>query len=143
MALVARLVTFVDIADANPSPLGFSARHEAVLADGRRMVLLNDRGWTQSRINFIDWDGPVEVQASSPWEGVTREQIEETARTVVGPECAYRDFTQAEIDEGHWSYLSAALEQQGLDVDASDLRALPHDVELSDRLLARLGEPPN
>jgi len=46
VARIARLVTFVDIVGANPSQLSFSARHDALLADGRRIVLLNDRGWS-------------------------------------------------------------------------------------------------
>ena len=40
MALVARLVTFVDIDDSQASGLSFCARHDALLADGRRIVLL-------------------------------------------------------------------------------------------------------
>ena len=140
--MIERLVTFVDIDDANRSQLSFSARHDALLADGRRIVLLNDRGWSQSRINFVsDRKLPLRGEASSPWEGVTREQIEETARSVVGPDCAYGDYTQSEMDEGHWTYLSAGLKEQGVDVDATNLEALPHDVELSDRLLARLDNP--
>jgi hypothetical protein len=143
VGLIERLVTFVDIDDANLSQLSFSARHDALLADGRRVVLLNDRGWSQSRINFVsDPELPMRGEAFSPWEGVTREQIEEIARTVVGPDCAYGDYTQSEMDEGHWSYLSAGLEEQGVDVDATDLGALPHDVELSDRLVALLENPP-
>lgn len=144
MALIARLVTFVDIADeTRPSQLSFSARHDALLADGRRIVLLDDRGWSQSRIcAFSDTESAVPERPSSPWDGVTREDIEKTARTVVGPDSAYAEYTQAEMDEGHWSYLSAALEEEGVHVGATDLRALPHEVELSDRLLARLDRPP-
>jgi hypothetical protein len=144
MASLARLVTVVDIIGANPSQLSFSARHDAVLADGRRVVLLDDRGWSQSRVHFFgERESPMREEASSPWEGVTREDIEETARTVVGPDSAYGEYTQAEMDEGHWSFLCAALEAQGVDVDATDLRALPHEVELSARLLTRLDSPPD
>ena len=144
VARIARLVTFVHIVGANPSQLSFSARHDALLADGRRIVLLNDRGWSQSRMYaFSDPVSPMREAPSSPWEGITQEDIEEMARNVVGPDSAYGDYTQAETDEGHWSYLAAALEEHGVDVDATDLRALPHKVELSERLLARLGDPPN
>ena len=141
MALVARLVTFVDIDNAEASGLSFSARHDALLADGRRIVLLDDRGWSQSRIYFsCEGEPPMREDPVSPWEGVTREDIEETARTVVGPDEAYGDYTQAELDEAHWGYLAAALQEQGVDVEEADLEALPHDVQLSDRLLARLAD---
>jgi hypothetical protein len=145
VARIARLVTFVDIREAHLSQLSFSARHDALLADGRWIVLLDDRGWTQSRIRSFSTDGSRMPEApSSPWDRVRREDIEETARMVVGPDSAYGGYTQAEMDEGHWSFLSAALEEHGVVVDAANLRALPHEVELSDRLVARLepsGEP--
>lgn len=49
VAPVTRLVTFVDMDDrANDDYLSVSARHEAVLADGRRVLLLRDRGWGES-----------------------------------------------------------------------------------------------
>jgi hypothetical protein len=140
--LITRLVTFVDIHAADDSQLSFSARHDVLLADGRRIVLLNDRGWSQSRIYFFgDGEPTTRNEGSSPWEGVTREHIEEAARTVVGPDEAYGDYTQSEIDEAHWAYLSGTLGKHGIDVDATDLRGLPHEVELSDRLLARIGDP--
>ena len=44
---VARLVTLLDLdGGAGARSMSVSARHEAVLADGRRIVLLDDRGWT-------------------------------------------------------------------------------------------------
>jgi hypothetical protein len=142
VAFITRLVTFVDIHDVSASQLSFAARHDALLADGRRIVLLNDRGWSQSSMHvFSDPESPNRQEPPSPWVGVTREQVEETARTVVGPDGAYGDYTQAQLDEGHWSYLSAALEEQGVEVDGTVLRALPHEVELSDRLLAHFADP--
>src|SRR3954471_7483231 len=48
---VARLVTFADL-DGDPADareLSVSARLEAELGDGRRLVLLDGRGWTASR----------------------------------------------------------------------------------------------
>lgn len=140
--LLTRLVTFVDIHAADDSQLSFSARHDVLLADGRRIVLLDDRGWSQSRIHFFgDSEPTTRNEGSSPWDGVTRAHIEAAARTVVGPDEAYGDYTQSEIDEAHWAYLSGTLEKHGIDVDATDLRALSHEVELSDRLLARIGDP--
>jgi hypothetical protein len=140
---IARLVTFVDRDHWDGSQLSFSARQDAVLADGRRIVLLNDRGWSQSNLYSSGNESPMREERSSPWEGVTRERVEETAREVVGPEAAYGACTQADSDEGHWSYLSAALGEHGIEVDGAVLRALSHEVELSDRLLARFAAPPS
>jgi hypothetical protein len=138
--LIARLVTFVDIADVGDSQLSFSARLDALLVDGRRIVLLDDRGWSQSGILFSRGAPPVQNDPSSPWDGVTRSQLEDTARTVVGPDEAFGDYTTAEMANAHWTHLAASLEKHGVVVDATDLRALRHDVVLSDRLLARLDD---
>ena len=59
MTAVARLLTLVDLMDQHDEGtdarrLDVSARLEAVLADGRRIVLLHGRGW--SELGHIDWD---------------------------------------------------------------------------------------
>jgi hypothetical protein len=145
VVLIVRVVTFVDLDDGNASQLSFSARQDAVLADGRRIVLLNDRGWSQSNLYFSsDRESPVREEPSAPWEGVTRKQVEETcAGKRWGRMPLTRGYTQAEMDEGHWSYLAAALEEHGVEVDGIVLRALSHEVELSDHLLARLAALPS
>lgn len=65
MAAVARLVTLVDVDDdvADPRQMSVSARHEAVLVDGRRLLLLDDRGW--SSWLHVYWDG--EAPADDSW----------------------------------------------------------------------------
>jgi hypothetical protein len=92
VSAVTRLVTFVDLAEGvgDARQVTFSARHEAVLSDGRSVLLLDDRGWTFS--------SPIALQAGdAPHRGARREQqpdfwattsgkeLEETARMVVGP----------------------------------------------------------
>lgn len=138
--LIARLVTFVDIAAVGDSQLSLSARLDALLADGRRIVLLDDRGWSQSGILFSRGAPPVQNDPSSPWDGVTRSQLEDTARTVVGPDEPYGSHTRAEMERAHWASLAATLERHGVFVEASDLQALPHDVVLGEGLRARLGD---
>ena len=69
MAAVARLLTLVDIADQEDDGpdarrLSVSARHEAVLADGRRVVLLEDRGWSEELRVLLD-DEPSDQGADS------------------------------------------------------------------------------
>jgi hypothetical protein len=52
MTAVARLVTFVDVDDraGEARRMSVSARHEAALADGRRVLLLDDRGWSSTAL---------------------------------------------------------------------------------------------
>ena len=143
MSAVTRLVTFVDLAEGvgDTRQTSFSARHEAMLLDGRRMLLLDDRGWSwSSPISFQagDHDSRREQQPDS-WAMTSVEEIEQTARMVVGPDEPFEGSSQEDAEQGHWAYLSDLLRQHGVVVDASDLRRLPHDVVLSDRLLARVG----
>jgi hypothetical protein len=122
-AVVDRLETVVDIPAGGPDPrsVSFSALHRAVLADGRRLVLLDDRGWTSS------WSPDV-----PPIPSV--EEIEDTARVVVGPDEPFGEHTQADMENDHWRALVDVLAQQAVAVDAHELRRLPHDVVLSARL---------
>jgi hypothetical protein len=43
------------------------------------------------------------------------------------------------MEKAHWTYLQQIAERQGVPTDAAELRRLPHDVVLSERLLARIG----
>ncbi len=151
MAVVARLVTFVDLNDRNdPGPdarsFSVSARLEAVLANGRRVVLLDDRGWSE-QLN-VAWDHEPSEQecraadewlSRGTWAYQTVEEMERTARFVVGPDEPFGGRTQAEEEAAHWDALARVLQQQGVAVEGAELKALPHDVELSDRVLARVG----
>ena len=58
---------------------------------------------------------------------------------MVGPDESFEGRTPAEMEASHWDYLTRILQQQGVEVRGAELRALPYDVELSDRVLARLG----
>jgi hypothetical protein len=138
VAAVARLVTFVELYDvpANPGGMSLSARHEAELADGRRVLLLDDRGWSS---------GPPQVYGDRPrepapdiWSVTSRYDIEETARMIVGPDEPLDGDTQADAEAHYWGCLAGILERQGISAEPEDLRRLPHDVVLSERLLARL-----
>lgn len=131
MPTVARLVTLVDVRDAGSSrQMSVSARHEAELVDGRRLLLLDDRGWSESVV------GPDEFDV---WAVTSVEEIEETARMVVGPDEPFGGRSQQDMEADHWTYLAGILQRQGVIVDALELRALPHEVVLSERLRARVG----
>jgi hypothetical protein len=145
VSAVTRLVTFVDLAEGvgDARQMSVSARHEAVLADGRRMLLLDDRGW-HSTVRRAYWGGEVPDDDSprdqlDSWAMTSVEDIEETTRVVVGPDEPPDGYTQEHMEATHWSYLAGVLREQGVVVDPLDLRRLPHDVVLSERLLARVG----
>jgi hypothetical protein len=122
--------------------MSLSARHEAVLVDGRRYLLLGDRGWSSElkcvRMEDVPDELPLREHVSDIWATTSEEEIQATARTVVGPDEASEGRSQENMDSDHWAFLSEALRQHGVIVDAGKLRELPHDVVLSDRLLARL-----
>jgi hypothetical protein len=130
VAALTRLVTLVetegDVADARR--MSVSVRQEAVLADGRRLLLLGERGWSSSL------HGPGDV-----WAQTSVEEIENTARIVVGPDEPPAGLSWADVEADHWAYLADALRQQGVAVDAVELQQLPHDVVLGRRLLAHVG----
>ena len=113
-----------------------SARHEAVLEDGSRLLLLDDRGWTEelrgAGANGID----------DLWALKVERDIVETARVVVGPDEPFGGRSQDDMETDHWNTLAENLRAHGVVVDAGELRQLPHDVVLSDRLRARLGQGP-
>ncbi len=128
---VTRLVTSVDVdADvADARSVSVSARHEAVLEGGRRVLLLDDRGWTTG--------GPPDV-----WAVTSVQDVVETARTVVGPDEPFGGRSQEDMEVDHWAHLVELLEQQGVAADAEDLQRCQHEVVLGEGLLARLGHHP-
>ncbi|MDX6592418.1 MAG: hypothetical protein QOJ13_1614 [Gaiellales bacterium] len=117
---------------ADPSSISFSARHEAVLDDGRRVLLLDDRGWVET----LSGAGASELPGRElPWE----HDIAETARMVVGPDEPFGGHSQDDMETDHWNALAETLRGHNVTVDPADLRQLPHDVQLGERILERLG----
>ncbi|MCJ7796118.1 MAG: hypothetical protein MUQ56_05035 [Thermoleophilia bacterium] len=110
---------------------------------GRRFLLLNDRGWTASLnrvgVEEVSDNGSFRKDVRDVWAVTSVEDIEETARCVVGPDEPFGGRSQEDMERDQWASLSEVLRQQGVIVDARELNRLPHDVALSERLLARLG----
>ncbi|MGP3967014.1 hypothetical protein [Streptomyces sp. 6N223] len=131
---VIRLVTHADLDDGatDARQMSVSARLTAVLADGRGLVLLDDRGWSSS-----PHGGGADIRA---W--ISAEEVASTARVVVGPDEPGDGETHEQVAAGHWASLAGILGQQGVDVDARELERLPHDVVLSARLRAWIAEGP-
>ena len=139
MAAVARLITYTDVNDWPGQPAGqvsCSAVLTAELVDGRQVVLLDDRGWSMG-VRFAGGGGPLDQ-----WSYVTREDVEETARSVVGPDEPADGESYAEAARMHWSSLAARLQAHGVPASADELPLLAHVVVLSDRLLGRIAGPP-
>ncbi|HWG95408.1 MAG TPA: hypothetical protein VNU66_14435 [Mycobacteriales bacterium] len=113
---MSRLVTTVLPA---PGPrVSVSLLHELELDDGRRVLLLDDRGFG----------------STASWSQVTRADVERDARTCVGPDEPFGDRTADDMARDHWAELAARA-----GVPAPELAALPHDVELHPDVEARLG----
>jgi len=131
LAHVIRLATFVEVDDtvADPGQMSVSVRHEAVLMNGGRVLLLADRGWSAS--------GPQNI-----WAVTSVEEIADTARMVVGPDEPFGGRSQKDMEADHWASLAAVLQRKGVDADVLELGRLPHDVVLSEQLLKRIGHQP-
>jgi hypothetical protein len=142
MAAVARLVTLVDADDDPAGAIGLSARHEAVLVDGRRVLLLDDRGWSWGPPRPYGGASVGDASVGDAQGGLSVEDIEKTARMVVGPDEPFEGGSQADAEAAHWAHLTEILRQEGVSVDPAELRRLPHDVVLGERLLARVGRDP-
>ncbi|MEV4163197.1 hypothetical protein [Nonomuraea dietziae] len=119
-------MTFVDVDDQAADTISVSARHEAELVDGTRVLLLNDRGWGSSQ----------------GWAATSVADIQETTRAVVGPDEPFGGRSQEDMEADHWASLQQLAQRQGVIVDAAALRQLPHDVVLSQQVLARIGGNP-
>lgn len=75
---------------------------------------------------------------SDIWRRTSVEEIEADARMVVGPGEPYGSHSQADVEADHWAGLAGILRRQGVLIDAEQVSRLPHDVELSQRLRARI-----
>jgi hypothetical protein len=120
---VERLVTLVDLDDRNQND-GHSAWAHlyVVLRSGERRLLLDDRGWSSS--------------AEIAQDGL--QQIEDTARMVVGPDGPGAGETDEQMEAWYWEWMHHKLRDAGVSAEADDLKALPHDVEIGERLRHRL-----
>lgn len=129
--LIARLVTTVDLdGGVNTGPrMSVRALHALELADGRRVVLLDDRGW----------GGSSSSPSTDLWASTSLDDVERTARTVLGPDEPLDGDTLDDAAVGHWAHLARQAEEAGVSVSAKALAALPHDVEVSDAVRARAG----
>jgi hypothetical protein len=124
VAHVERLITVVELDERDPSGHSAWAHLYVELKTGERRRMFADRGWS----------GSAEVAD----DGLTT--IRNTARMVVGPDGPGRGETDAQMQSQYWQWFEHKLRDAGIQGAASELKALPHDVEIGERLSRRLGE---
>lgn len=132
MPIAERLVTFADVEDQAGDDdqagdtVSVSAFLVIELTDGSRVLLLDDRGWA----------------STGGWDSTSVADIQETARMVVGPDEPSEGRSYEAEEALHWAALQQIAGRQGVAVDAHELRRLPHDVVLTERLRARVDPDP-
>lgn len=124
MGEIERLLTVVDLDDRDTRGHSAWAHLHAVLREGRRFVLLDDRGWSSSAL-VAD-------------RGI--QEVKDTAKTVVGPDEPGPGETREQMEVMYWESLERKLREAGVNAEARELRALPHDVEIGERLRGCLAE---
>ncbi len=121
---VKRLLTSIDVNASDPG-MSISALLVLELVDGHRVTLLNDRGWSSSG-------------GSKVWASTSLHHLAHTARTVVGPDEPPEGVSYEQQAATHWDHLADKARAQGVHVRAEDLAALPHDVDISQEIKARV-----
>jgi hypothetical protein len=105
--------------------LSFDVHEFAELADGRRLTLRDDRGFTTS------------IRGPAPrdeWQHLTLGHLERDVLTTVLPD---DDDTQ---EEHPWGELVRLLHLEGVEATTEELRVVPYRVEFSERLRERLAD---
>jgi hypothetical protein len=121
-----RVVGLGAICDLDPNAINderqnsFTVREFALLDNGERVVLHAERGYTGR------------ASSGSIWAHATAETITRDVLTTVLPD---DDDTE---DEHPWEWLAELAQAQGIDVTADDLRQVPYEVVLTERVIRRL-----
>jgi hypothetical protein len=106
----------------DPREYSFIVSEFVVLDNGDRVTLHSERG-------FSGWSSSGSIWASATVDSITRGEL----TTVL-----------AEDDEPHpWEWLADLAKQRGITVTADELRAVPYEVVLTERVRRRLGIFPN
>lgn len=112
---------------ADRRTVSFSVSEYALLDDGRRVTIRDGLGFTYG------W-GPGVETTSPAWAADTLESITQDVLNIVLPD--------PEDGEDHpWAWLAELARERGIDVTADDLRGLPYEVHLTDRVRRLLTTP--
>jgi len=114
-------------ADARTSPgdASFVVHEFAVLADGRRLTLHTERGFTTG-VRTVGRAEPVD-----PWAHLTVEELTADVLTTVLPD-------DDDGEEHPWEWLAGLLRRHGVEASVERLKAVPYTVEFGERLAERL-----
>ena len=123
-----RSIEIENLVEDSKQGVSFDVHEFAELADGRRLTLHEERGFTSPASSSTG-----RPQPGDQWHYLTLENLERDVRTTVLPD---DDDTQ---DEHPWEWLTELLQVHGVEATAQELRLLPYDVVFSERLRARLG----
>jgi hypothetical protein len=108
---------------ASPGGTSFRVVEYAVLSDGRRVTLLDDRGWTQWSHGL----GAAEARQ------LRAEDVRRDVLNVVLP-----DNAETTGEDHEWDHFVERLRDAGVDVPRDQLRRLPYRIVFGDRLQAEL-----
>jgi hypothetical protein len=123
VADVVELVAECELVETSGSRTSFDVVEYAVLSDGRRVTLLDDRGWSQTTHGLA----PGET-----WP-LTADDVRRDVLNVVLP-----DDAETSGEEHEWRWFVERLHDAGVDVTRDELRALPYRIAFGERLRAAL-----
>ena len=119
---VDRLITYATLREHTSRSYSVDLRHVARMADGREILLLDDRGFSAS--------------STYPDIRIGREQLERDARNCVGPDEPAREQTREHVETSHWTFIADRLRTADVAISVDELRGLEHDVVLDQQLEA-------
>lgn len=136
-----RLVTYAFLTHRSPRRYSVDLRHVARLADGREVLLLDNRGFSRA-LGFAADSGEeldlmlreAEAIGDALSYDATREDLESAARMCVGPDEPRPDGNWEEAEHAHYVWLADVLRAAGVAISVEDVGRLPHDVVLDDAL---------
>jgi hypothetical protein len=123
MAQVVELVAECELVERAGNRTSFEVVEYAVLPDGRRVTLLDDRGWSQTTHG---------LPAGEQWP-LTADDVRRDVLAVVLP-----DDAETSGEDHEWGWFVERLHDAGVDVTRDELRALPYRIVFGDRLRAAL-----
>ena len=129
---VSPLKTLVTFEESLPERASVGCELSVVLDDGTEHLLVADRGFS--------WRSS---EGTDHWLGVTAVDLENDARTCVGPDEPRDGLTQDQAQHDYWSDLADDLRiVRGVTTSAEELSQAPHQVVLDVAVIERTSRQP-
>lgn len=113
----------VDDTNTDSPQASFRVSEFAVLDDGSRVTLHDERGFVSK------------PSSGHPWRHLSLDGLSRSVRTTVLPDDDPTD------DEHPWEWLVELLDARGITTTVDQLRQVPYNVVLTDRVMARVRPP--